>query len=316
MTKQQCRIKTSIGGQALIEGIMMRGPKKTVAAIRRAEGDIITKDFTETVKQRSRFFRLPFIRGVVGFVDSMRLGYKTLMYSAEACGLEDDEPESKFDRWLEEKLGDKLMTVLGAVAGVLGVGLAIVLFFWLPAFLFNLLPGAGDAQGAGMWRSVFEGVLRLLIMLGYMWLVSHMKDIRRVFEYHGAEHKTIFCYENLEELTVENVRRHRRFHPRCGTSFLVLMLLIGIIIGFFIKTPNPFIRTAIRLLLLPVTMGIGYELIKLCGRHDNWLTRIVAAPGLWMQRITTKEPDDSMIEVAICALKEVIPENGEDRITG
>lgn len=312
--KEQCKIKTSIGGQALIEGVMMRGPKKTVAAIWNAKGELETKDFSAEIKPRAKWMRLPLIRGVVSFIDSMKLGYTTLMYSAEASAGEDLEPESKFDLWLEKTFGDKLMKVLGTVASLIGVALAIVLFLWLPAFLFNLIPGSQDSTGLGWWRSVFEGVFRLLILVAYMSLVSKMPDMRRVFQYHGAEHKTIFCYESLEELTVENVKKHTRFHPRCGTSFLVLMLLVGIIIGFFIRTPNALLRTVIRLLLLPVTMGIGYELIKLCGKHNNVFTRIIAAPGLWMQRITTKEPDDKMIEAAICALEAVIPENGEDHL--
>ncbi|MDD6174279.1 MAG: DUF1385 domain-containing protein [Firmicutes bacterium] len=312
--KEQCKIKTSIGGQALIEGVMMRGPKKTVAAVRNTEGALETKDFSDQIRQHPKWMRLPFIRGVVSFIDSMKLGYTTLMYSAEVSAGTDAEPESKFDLWLEKKLGDKTMKVLGTVASLLGVALAVVLFLWLPAFLFNLIPGAKESAGLGWWRSVFEGMFRLVILVAYMALVSRLPDMRRVFQYHGAEHKTIFCYESLEELTVENVKKHSRFHPRCGTSFLVLMLLVGIVIGFFIRTPNTLLRTVIRLLLLPVTMGVGYELIKLCGRHNNLFTRIIAAPGLWMQRITTKEPDDGMIEAAICALQAVVPENGEDRL--
>lgn len=313
--KEECKIKTSIGGQALIEGVMMRGPRKTVAAVWNAEGELVTKDFSKEAKRRrSKFLRLPLVRGVVGFIDSMRLGYQTLMYSAEVSGTEEAGEESKFDRWLQKTFGDKLMKVTGTVAALLGVALAIVLFVWLPAFLFNLIPGARSGGGIGIWRSVFEGVFRLILMIGYMALISRLPDIHSVFQFHGAEHKTIFCYESLEELTVENVRKHSRFHPRCGTSFLVLMLLVGIVIGFFIRTPNALLRTLIRLLLLPVTMGIGYELIKFCGRHNNWFTRIIAAPGLWMQRLTTQEPDDRMIEAAIVALKSVIPENGEDRL--
>jgi len=312
--KEQCKIKTSIGGQALIEGVMMRGPKKTAAAVWNAEGMLETRDFTDNMKPRPQWMRLPLIRGVGAVIESMKLGYTTLMYSAEASTGEDAEPESKFDLWLEKTFGDKLMKVLGTVASLLGVVLAIVLFLWLPAFLFNLIPGAKESTGIGWWRSVFEGVFRLLILVAYMTLVSQLPDMRRVFQYHGAEHKTIFCYESLEELTIENVKKHSRFHPRCGTSFLVLMLLVGIVIGFFIRTPNALFRTLIRLRLLPVTMGIGYELIRLCGKYSNVFTRIIAAPGLWMQRITTKEPDDHMIEAAIGALTAVVPENGEDRL--
>lgn len=305
-------IRTSIGGQALIEGIMMNGPFKTVASVRKPDGTIEQKEFPKSPISRSPVMKIPFVRGIFSFISSMKLGYSALMYSAEASGEADEEPESKFDQWLNRHFGDKMVSIAAGIGGVLGLGLAILLFLWLPAFLYNLL--LRDLAGGAVWRSVFEGVFRLLIMLAYMLAVSRLKEIHRVFEYHGAEHKTIFCYEHGQELTVENVRAFRRFHPRCGTSFLVLMLLVGIVIGFFIRTPNPWLRMLIRLLLLPVTMGIGYELIKFCGRHDNILTRIIAAPGMWMQHITTQEPDDSMIEVAIDALKAVIPANGEDRI--
>lgn len=297
-----------------MEGVMMRGPKKTVAAVWNPQGELIIKEFTEEICERPAWMKKPLIRGVVNFIDSMKLGYRVLMYSAEVSTGEAMQAESKFDRWLEKKFGDKAMKIVGGFAAVLAIVLAVTLFLWLPAFLFNLIPGSADASGLGAWRSVFEGIFRMVILVGYMALVSRMEEMRRVFQYHGAEHKTIFCYENLEELTVENVKKHRRFHPRCGTSFLVLMLLIGIVIGFLIQTPNPFLRAGIRLLLLPITMGVGYELIKICGKHNNVLTKIIAAPGLWMQRITTKEPEDRMIEAAIRAMQEVIPENGEDRL--
>ena len=305
-------MRTTIGGQALIEGVMMRGPYKTVAAVRKPDGAIECRELEPEHRKLPKWTKLPVIRGVFSFVSSMKLGYQALMYSAEASGEEANEPESKFDRWLEAHFGDKIMPIAGAVGTVLGLALTVVLFMWLPAFLFNLIAGEGAHSGFG--RSVFEGVFRLLIMLAYMIAISQLKDIHRVFEYHGAEHKTIFCYEHQLPLTVENARTFQRFHPRCGTSFLVLMLLVGIVIGFFIHTPNPLLRTLIRLALLPVTMGLGYELIKLCGRYDNAFTRIIAAPGLWMQRITTKEPDDSMLEVAIRALEAVIPDDGADQM--
>ena len=245
----------------------------------------------------------------------MRIGFSALGASAEKSGLEEDEEPSKFDRWVQEKFGDKMMSVIMAAGTVLGVLLAVVLFFFLPTLLFN---GVETLAGDGIegWRSVAEGVMRILIFVAYILFCAHMPYIRRVFEYHGAEHKTIFCYESQEELTVENVRRHSRFHPRCGTSFMVIMLLLGIIIGFFIPFTNPLLRTGVKLLCIPVVVAIGYELIRICGRYDNWATRIIAAPGLWMQRITTQEPDDSMIEVAIAAMKDVIPENGEDIVGG
>ena len=208
------------------------------------------------------------------------------------------------------------MSFLMVLSSLLGVCLAVFLFMWLPSQLVNWLKPVFPAMENRVVRGVFEGVCKIALFIGYVSVVSLMKDIRRVFMYHGAEHKTIFCYENKEELTVENVRKHSRFHPRCGTSFLVLMLIVGIVVGFFIPFENPFLRTSAKLLLLPVSVSIGFELIKICSKYDNIITRIVAAPGLWMQRITVKEPDDGMIEVAIAAMKDVIPENGEDIICG
>ena len=306
---------TSIGGQALLEGIMMVGPKKNTAAFCDAEGRITTEDITApSLREKYPILKKPFLRGVFALIDTMRLGMKTLTLSADKAGLEDETEEpSKFEKWLDKTFGDKIMNVVVAVGGVLGVALAVVLFFLLPTVLFNWIDTFAGDWFSG-WRSVFEGALRILIFVGYILLVSRMPDIDRTFRYHGAEHKTIFCYENELALTVENVRKQRRFHPRCGSSFMIIMLLLGIIIGFFIPFENPFLRTACKLLCLPVIVSIGYELIKLCGRHDNVLTKIIAAPGLWLQRLTVKEPDDKMIEAAIAAMEAVIPENGEDLV--
>ncbi|MCF2652666.1 DUF1385 domain-containing protein [Anaeromassilibacillus senegalensis] len=306
---------TSIGGQALLEGIMMVGPKKNTAAFCDAEGRITTEDITApSLREKYPILKKPFLRGVFALIDTMRLGMKALTLSADKAGLEDETEEpSKFEKWLDKTFGDKIMNVVVAVGGVLGVALAVVLFFLLPTVLFNWIDTVAGDWFSG-WRSVFEGVLRILIFVGYILLVSRMPDIDRTFRYHGAEHKTIFCYENELALTVENVRKQRRFHPRCGSSFMIIMLLLGIIIGFFIPFENPFLRTACKLLCLPVIVSIGYELIKLCGRHDNVLTKIIAAPGLWLQRLTVKEPDDKMIEAAIAAMEAVIPENGEDLV--
>jgi uncharacterized protein YqhQ len=306
---------TSIGGQALIEGIMMRGPKKTAVSVRLPDHTVSTKEIAVSgLRGKYKILKLPVLRGVAGFIEALSVGYRALSYSADQAGLEEDEEPSKFDRFMERVFGDRLMNAVMAISGVLGVAIAVVLFFWLPTWLFNA--GQSRLFGAGIvpWRSVVEGIMRILIFIGYIAFCASLPDIRRVFQYHGAEHKTIFCYENEEELTVENVRRHKRFHPRCGTSFMVIMLLLGIIVGFFIPFTNPFVRTAAKILCVPLIVGVGYELIRICGKYDNVFTRILSAPGMWVQHITTKEPDDSMIEVAIAAMKEVIPENGEDRI--
>ena len=420
MSNKKTKKITSIGGSALIEGIMMRGPKRSTVCVRMGKNEIYSEDVhINTIPSKVPIFKLPFLRGIAGMIDSMRLSYKSLMLSADKAieaGEVEEEP-SKFEKWLDEKFGDKLVKGLMAVASVIGILVAIGLFFFLPSFLFdasaNIIPAFRDdsvysyaipekadtvsiSDGSSkektanfsvadashvwkvsdekdkdglysvvvtdevntekntillrnsrnwkkvyvtayeksgvelggteqmkvyhegltrLWKSIFEGVLKIILFLGYIIIVSRTPDMKRVFMYHGAEHKTIFCYENEEELTVANVRKQIRFHPRCGTSFMIIMLLIGIIIGLFVPA-NPFgvafLRPVFKILLLPVALGVGYELIKLCGKHDNAFTRIIAAPGLWAQRITTKEPDDKMIEVAIEAIKAVIPEDGSD----
>ena len=311
---------TSIGGSALIEGIMMRGPKRTTVAVRVGENDIHTEDVQmTTLSSKSKIWRLPFIRGIAGIVDSMRLSYKALSISAdkalEAGEIEEEEP-SKFEKWLMEKFGDKLMNIIMVFATILGVALALGLFFFLPSLLYDLLAKLFVSIEDNVWfKSVFEGVLKITLFLVYVILCSRMEEMKRVFMYHGAEHKTIFCYEAGEELTVENIRKHSRFHPRCGTSFLVITLLFGILLGLFVPA-SPWginiLRPVIKLALLPLMVGVSYEAIKLCGKHDNTFTRILAKPGMWAQRITTKEPDDKMIEVAITAMTAVIPDDGSD----
>lgn len=310
---------TSIGGSALIEGIMMRGPKRTTVAVRTGD-DIYTEDVEmTTLSSKSKIWRLPFIRGIAGIVDSMRLSYKSLSISAdkalEAGEIEEEEP-SKFEKWLLEKFGDKLMNVIMVFATVLGVILALGLFFFLPSLMYDglalIFP---DIKEIVIFKSIFEGVLKIALFLGYVILCSRMEEMKRVFMYHGAEHKTIFCYEAGEELTVENVRKHSRFHPRCGTSFLVITLLFGILLGLFVPAAPwgiSILRPVIKLGLLPLMVGVSYECIKLCGKHENAFTRILAKPGMWAQKITTKEPDDKMIEVAIKAMTAVIPDDGSD----
>ncbi len=304
--------KTSIGGQALLEGIMMRGPKVTAMAVRNPEGEIILEEQPTRGTNRAKFFKLPIIRGVFNMVDSLSAGYKYLMRSAEISGVDAEEEKRKAEnpKWYDAPIVDKLLM---PIATVLAVVLAVVLFFWLPMQLFTWLAAAIPAlEGHYLLRAVFEGVLRILIFVGYVWATSLMKDIRRTYQYHGAEHKTIFCYEAGLPLTVENVRVQRRFHPRCGTSFLILVLLVSIVVSMFIRIDNVPLRMFVKLLTLPLIIGIGYELIKLAGRKDNLLTRIISAPGIALQHLTVFEPDDSMIECAIAAMEKVIPGDGSD----
>ena len=362
-------------------------------AVRNTDGEIVLEKWENKVSKKPKILKLPFVRGIFGFIDSMKEGYKSLMRSAEISGLEEleaeaerekaakkaekkakkaakkgiadtesaelseqvseaetqtvaeekPEEEAAVEETAEEKTEEKkeepkkeekkssfgaLMNVIMGVAMVLGVLLSVGLFIILPTYIYKgmvlLVPAMqpDNAVLASLVKSFFESFLRIVILVGYMALVTLMKDIRRTFMYHGAEHKTIFCYENGLELTVENVKAQRRFHPRCGTSFLILMLLVGMFISFLIdpisiaatgSIPPTWLRSAIKILLLPITMGIGYELIKLAGRHDNVFTRIISAPGMWLQRLTVLEPTDDMIECAITAFVEVIPEDQSDK---
>lgn len=290
---------------------MMRGVGKTAMAVRLPDSTIdVEVQKTKLAKDKSPVFRIPFVRGVFNFIDSMAFGYKCLMKSAEKAGVE-DEPESKFDKWLSEHLGDKLMKVVSAISVLFGVIIAVGLFVVLPMVIVKLLE---MAVPLGWFKTVVEGVIKIILFVSYLALVSRMKDIRRVFEYHGAEHKSIACYEAGEELTVENVKKYKRFHPRCGTSFLLIVLIISILVFSVIQFSwgNLLLRAALKILLLPIVVGISYEIIKLAGRYDNIVTRIISAPGMWLQRFTTAEPDDSQIEVALASLKPVLPEEGEN----
>lgn len=374
--------KTSIGGQALIEGIMMKGPYKTAMAVRKTDGSIDLSEVKESrLRDRCKFFGLPLIRGMVNLVEAMVTGYKAMMRSADISGFTEleeqeaqkkqshkdagqeteqdekavmpeqfcaadtgdivpsdtetagqtdaaqpgtetaDKTEAKDPVKKDEKKGSSVAAGAAMAAGsVLGIVLAVVLFMYLPALAFKGIDAItpGDLK---FYKGLIEGVIKMAIFIGYIALVSLEKDIKRVFMYHGSEHKTIFCYEHGLPLTVENVRIQKRFHPRCGTSFMFLMLAVGILISSLLVIILPdfiisrnYLWVPIKILLIPVICGLGYELIRLCGRHDNALTRIIAAPGLWIQRLTTKEPDDSMIEVAIAAMKDVIPDDGSDEI--
>ncbi|MBR5451699.1 MAG: DUF1385 domain-containing protein [Clostridia bacterium] len=301
--KNKC---VSIGGQALIEGIMMKAPTKTVMSVRLPDGSIDTEEVKEThLKDKYKFFGLPLIRGVVNLIESFTVGYKALMLSAEKSGFAEDEE-------LDQKEQTTLMAIVGVLGTVLGVGLALLLFMYLPHLLFKLADKylAGGAMSALNLKPLFEGIIKILIFIGYVASVSLMKDIKRVFMYHGAEHKTIFCFEAGEELTVENVKKFSRFHPRCGTSFLFLMLAVSILVTSLLAAVLPsfviqtgYIWVPIKILLIPLCCGLGYELIKICGKYDNAITKIIAAPGLWIQRLTTKEPTDDMMEIAIASVK-------------
>ncbi|MBR5135087.1 MAG: DUF1385 domain-containing protein [Clostridia bacterium] len=322
MSKNCCNKKTSIGGQALIEGVMMRGPKKTAMAVRHTSGEIRTDEW-ENAAKKNILARIPLVRGLFNFIESMITGYKCLMKSAEMSGmeeLEDDGTRTEQQKEKDNKFIQKVMPIVMVISAVLGVALAVVLFMLLPTAVYDyvVVPlckiprDIGDDLGYNFLKSLITGVLKIVIFLAYMIVVSQMKDIKRVFSYHGAEHKTIFCYEHGKELTVENVREESRFHPRCGTSFMILMMFVGVAISMVIPANlSTWLYTLIKILMLPLVMGIGYELLKLAGRHDNWFTRLISAPGKWMQRITTKEPTDDMIECAITAFVAVIPEDKE-----
>ncbi len=372
--------KTSIGGQALIEGIMMRGPEKTAMAIRDPKGEIVLKKW-ENSKKASVWTKIPFVRGIFNMVSSLVSGYKCLSESAEiAMDLEELERQEKEEKELkvlkkrakkegrpyEELLAERNAAIAAqsleetpeaveetieaaeeiaesaeetkseaneekksakdekknsgdmgwimVISIVLALVLVVGLFVFLPEFVYKLIFGALPEDATyldQLGRSAFTGVIKLTLLVLYMWGVSFMKDIKRQFMYHGAEHKTIFCYESGLELTVENVKAQKRFHPRCGTSFIVLIVLVGIILGSLIHFENLALRMVSRIVLVPLIVGIGYELIKFAGRHDNIPTKIISAPGVWLQHITTKEPTDDMIECAIKAITEVIPENKE-----
>ncbi len=317
MSNNKCNIhRTSIGGQAVIEGVMMKGPDTIATSVRKPDGEIETDIKPCGKVRKNKILKLPIIRGCINFFDSMILGVKSLMWSATFFDLEDDsasaENQSKFEAWLEKKLGsEKALNAVIYFSVVLSLLMSVGLFILLPTVIVGFLK---DIIQNHILLTLSEGVVRILILLAYLALVSRMNDIKRVFMYHGAEHKTIHCYEQGLELTVENVRSQSRLHPRCGTSFLLIVMVVSIIVFSFISWSNPLIRLGLRLLLLPVVAGISYEIIKFAGRHDNLFTAILSAPGKWMQYITTNEPDDSQIEVAIASMKAVIPnDRNEDK---
>lgn len=304
-------IKTSIGGQAVIEGVMMRGPKLTALSVRMPDQSISTETW-DTPNSNKWYKKTPFIRGVFNFVESLTDGYKSLMKAAEKAGLDDEEKEpSKFEQKLRQLLGDKFMPFLQGCILLFSLAMALFFFAFLPTTLVGFFK---DYINHPLALSALEGLTKIAILILYLALISNMSDIKRVFMYHGAEHKTIFCYEHGEELTVENVRKYTRFHPRCGTSFLVIVLLLSILVSSMVSWDNLWMRVGLKVLCLPIIMSLSYECIKFAGRHDNLFTRILSAPGLWTQRLTTREPDDSMIEVAIASMKKVIPENPDEAL--
>lgn len=323
MKKKKTQTKYgSVGGQALMEGIMMNGPEGKAMALRLPDGSISVEKKTFTsIKDKNKFFGIPMVRGIVNFVEALIFGYKCLMESAEKTGMDVEEEEnmSKLDRWISDHFGEKMMKVIGAISMVLGFALAFALFVWMPSFLFDAINKL-TGERITMLRTIFEGLLRIIIFVIYMFAVSKMKEIKRVYMYHGAEHKSIFCYESGEEMTVENVRKQSRFHPRCGTSFIFVMIILSILVSSVVALAFPSLTQirpvwiCVKLLIMPMVMGLGYEFIRYAGKHDNLFVKILSAPGLWMQRITTAEPDDSMIEVGIAAINAVIPHNDEEKV--
>lgn len=300
---KSCRLG-KVGGQALLEGVMMKNVDSYAVALRMPEGNIkvVKKEWT-SIKDRHKILNIPIIRGLVNFIESLKLSFTTLMLSTETFGLEDEE-ESKFEKWLREKFGKSILDFVMVISTVIGIGLGIGIFFFLP-----LLVSQKASGGTTKWYStIIEGLIKMGIFVLYIWAVSFMKDIKRTFQYHGAEHKSIACYESGDELTPENAKKHTRFHPRCGTSFVFVMLLLSILVYALVymipvMRENLWLKFGSKLIILPLIVGLGYEFIRYAGRHDNVIVKIFSFPGLLMQRLTTKEPDLEQLEVAIYSLK-------------
>ncbi len=308
---KSCSFRTSIGGQALMEGILMRGPRQQAIVCVTKEGLVEKTEELKFIKDKYPILGWPLIRGCATFLDSMVKGMQALTYSAELIPIEEQGEPDAIDRWINKHFeGEKAQKLIIGVAVALGIALAMFLFVFLPAFLVGFVK---PLTASYLVRNLSEGLVRVLILLCYMALCTRVPDVKRLFSYHGAEHKTIFCYERGLDLTVENVRKQSRFHPRCGTSFLLVVVVVSILVNAVVRLDNSFARMGCHLLLLPVVVGISYEINRWCGKHDNWLSAILSAPGKWLQHITTNEPDDSMIECAIRAMELVIPaEKGSD----
>mgnify|MGYP003302495265 CR=1 FL=1 len=323
MSNKNVKHKTSIGGQALIEGIMMKGPKGTAMSVRMPDGTIDTElEKNDQAKNKKIIYKIPVVRGVFAFADSMISGYKYLMKSADKAMTEEQKEEdmSKLDKWLSEHLSEKMASFITGVSSIIGVVIAMVIFLYLPTLAVDLFDThLLKNYDISTFHPLLEGVIRITIFILYMYAVSKMSMIRKVFMYHGAEHKTIFCYENGLELTVENVRKMSRLHPRCGTAFMFVMLILSMITSFSLvlifpalSEINNILWTLIKLAILPIVMGFGYEFIRYAGRHENIFVKVLSYPGLLMQKITTVEPTDDIIEVAIESIKAVITDNPED----
>ena len=306
--KESCSARLGrVGGQAVLEGVMMKSGERTALAVRDESGAIRTSVDTHTsVRKKYKFLNIPLVRGVVNFVETMILSYNTLMQSADMLGIDDAAEDTKFEAWLRSKWGDKLMSVLMGIATVLGLVVGLGLFLYLPAFVTKWLDSL--LGGIGWFRNVVEGVMKIAIFVAYIALCSLMKEMRRTFEYHGAEHKSIACYESGMELTPANAATCTRFHPRCGTSFLFVILILSILVNSLSSWENLALRVVLKVLLLPLIVGLGFEFIMYAGKHTNAFTRLLSAPGLWMQRITTREPDEEQLEIAITALKLAMPD--------
>lgn len=316
--------KTTVGGQALIEGVMMKGVSVGAMAVRKKDGEIYIEEWD--LPQKKWYNKTPFIRGCFNFVQTLREGYSCMNKSIDISGMaetDDDEPQSKFDVWLDKHLSEKGAEVIAGILSFLLVAVLLAVFFFVPSFLFSLLESA-VGEGISPWKSAFEGVLKLLLFVAYMALIAQMKTMKRVYEYHGAEHKTIACYEAGKDLSVENIRPMCRFHPRCGTSFIIITLLVSILVYSLVpinpaewwsienKALGALARVLLKLPMLPVVVGISYELIRLAGKYSNPVTKFFSAPGMWMQRLTTREPDAAQIEIAIAAVTPCLPKEGEN----
>lgn len=300
------KIAKSIGGQAVIEGVMMRGKNMYCMAVRNVSTNKIhiENKAINSLSNNIKLFKLPFLRGILAFIDSMVLGIKIIMQSANLSGLSDDEEKGKLDMWLEKKFGDKLTDYIVYFSMIISIIISIAIFMVLPVFISSFFTKFFSINLSAI--GVIEGIVRILIFVLYIFLISKMKDVDRLFKYHGAEHKTINCFEKNDTLTVENVKKHTRLHKRCGTSFLIIVMLVSMIVFMFLRTDKLFLRVLSRIILVPIIAGISYEIIKMAGKYDNIFIKIISAPGMLLQKFTTKEPEDDMIEVAILSLKGVL----------